>query len=192
MEIEVKDKIVISARDFFTRYGFKKTTMDDVAKNIHKAKGVIYYYFKSKEELFHESLAAEVNETKAAINEALSNCTNAADKLKAYVLTRGDYLANAKIYHETIKAEINERYVFVKDILTDFDSYERKLLTEIITEGSKAKSQELANINSTVNLMLLSIKSMETPFYLHNEYEKHRETLIELADIVLDALRNRT
>jgi AcrR family transcriptional regulator len=53
-DIEVKDSIVKSATIFFSKYGFYKTTVDEIAKHIHKAKGGIYYYFKSKEELFNE------------------------------------------------------------------------------------------------------------------------------------------
>jgi AcrR family transcriptional regulator len=48
-EIDVKNSIVESATKYFSKYGFHKTTMDEIAKNIHKAKGVLYYYFKSKE-----------------------------------------------------------------------------------------------------------------------------------------------
>ena len=50
---EVKNIIVESAAIFFSKYGFYKTTMDEIAQHIHKAKGALYYYFKSKEELFN-------------------------------------------------------------------------------------------------------------------------------------------
>jgi AcrR family transcriptional regulator len=60
-EIEVKSSIIESATKYFSKYGFHKTTMDEIAKHIHKAKGVLYYYFKSKEVLFNEVLKQELN-----------------------------------------------------------------------------------------------------------------------------------
>jgi len=48
---DAKVLIINSATKYFSKFGFHKTTMDEIAKHIHKAKGVLYYYFKGKEEL---------------------------------------------------------------------------------------------------------------------------------------------
>ena len=48
---EVKDTIVGVARNIFSRFGFKKTTMDEIAIAARKGKSSIYYYFTSKEEI---------------------------------------------------------------------------------------------------------------------------------------------
>jgi len=44
-DADVRTLIIDSATKYFSRYGFHKTTMDEIARNIHKAKGVLYYYF---------------------------------------------------------------------------------------------------------------------------------------------------
>lgn len=41
MTDEVRDMIVESAATFFTRFGFKHTTMENFAECIHKAKGLL-------------------------------------------------------------------------------------------------------------------------------------------------------
>ena len=65
----VKNQIISSARLHFSKYGFHKTTMDEIARHLHKAKGVLYYYFKSKEDLFKEVLKQELDEVKTELNE---------------------------------------------------------------------------------------------------------------------------
>ena len=45
---EVRIYIVGVARKIFTRYGFRKTTMEEIAKASQMGKSSIYYYFKSK------------------------------------------------------------------------------------------------------------------------------------------------
>ena len=49
---EVRTHIVGVARKIFTRYGFRKSTMEQIAAAIHKGKSSIYYYFHSMEEIF--------------------------------------------------------------------------------------------------------------------------------------------
>ena len=50
---EVRERILQSAIDTFSRYGFDKTRMEDIAEAAKLAKGTLYLYFKSKEDLFY-------------------------------------------------------------------------------------------------------------------------------------------
>ncbi|MEO0226014.1 MAG: helix-turn-helix domain-containing protein [candidate division WOR-3 bacterium] len=52
----MRDSIIDSARYVFSRFGYRKATMDSIARAARKAKSSIYYYFRDKEEIFHESL----------------------------------------------------------------------------------------------------------------------------------------
>ena len=45
VKTEIRDQIVSTAAQIFSRFGFKKTTMDDIAKGMRKGKSSIYYYF---------------------------------------------------------------------------------------------------------------------------------------------------
>ncbi len=48
-----RNEILSVAANLFSNLGYHNTTIDDIALNAHKAKGSVYYYFRSKEELFH-------------------------------------------------------------------------------------------------------------------------------------------
>ena len=54
-----RELIITVASDIFTRFGFRKTTMDEIASALHKGKSSIYHYFESKEELFTERYGGE-------------------------------------------------------------------------------------------------------------------------------------
>lgn len=52
---ETKDKkqqILEAAETLLHKYGYSKTSLDDIAKEAGLGKGTIYYYFESKEEIF--------------------------------------------------------------------------------------------------------------------------------------------
>lgn len=60
-EITTKPDAIIEAADrLFTRFGYRRTSMDDIAREASVAKGTLYLYFASKEALFCALLARNV------------------------------------------------------------------------------------------------------------------------------------
>lgn len=60
-----REVIITSALDLFRHYGYRRTSMEDIARAAAVAKGTLYLYFKSKDELFEaicRSLAEQVAE----------------------------------------------------------------------------------------------------------------------------------
>jgi len=51
--------ILDAALDLFRHYGYRRTSMEDIARAANVAKGTLYIYFKSKDELF-EALARQL------------------------------------------------------------------------------------------------------------------------------------
>ena len=52
MRQESISKILESALSVYLRCGYTAADMNEIAKNANMAKGLMYYYFKSKQELF--------------------------------------------------------------------------------------------------------------------------------------------
>jgi len=189
-KIDVKDLIVESATRFFSRYGFHKTTMDEIAKYIHKAKGVLYYYFKSKEELFNEVLKQELSDVKVELKKITSSDMDYLTMVKEYFLTRLKLLSTAVNYHETLKADFFEKYHFVKDVRDDFAEFEHKQLNMIFKKGNSEGHIEVKNIKSTVNMVMMIVNSMEYPLYLQNKYPEYERTIDEIVTMITNSLRS--
>jgi AcrR family transcriptional regulator len=69
---EVKEKIVQAAITTFSKYGYDKTRMDDIAKSANLGKGTLYLYFKSKEELFYAISENSIKELKEQLSKLFS------------------------------------------------------------------------------------------------------------------------
>jgi AcrR family transcriptional regulator len=54
------DAVLESASRCFARYGYRKTSMDDVAAQAHVAKGTVYLYCESKQDLFCRTVEREL------------------------------------------------------------------------------------------------------------------------------------
>ncbi len=188
--IDVKSQIIESARKYFSRYGFHKTTMDEIAKNIHKAKGVLYYYFKSKEELFNEVVKQELSYVKTELSKITASSKDSLTIIKKYFLTRLKLLSTAVNYHETLKADFFEKYNFVKDVRDDFTEFEYAQLNQIFKKGNIEGYLDIKNIVSTVDAVMMLVNSIELPLYLQNKYIEYETTIEDLVSMIINSLRN--
>jgi AcrR family transcriptional regulator len=190
-ETDVKQLIIDSATQYFSKYGFYKTTMGEIAKHIHKAKGALYYYFKSKEELFNEVLKQELNHVKMELSKISGSNEDSLTILKKYILTRLKLLSTAVNYHETLKADFFEKYDFVKDVRDDFAEFEHTQLTNIMLKGKKEGYLDVKNIETNVNITMMLLNSVEFPLFLQNKYTEYEGTIEELATMVINSLRTQ-
>lgn len=88
MEIEKRECILLAAAKVFARLGFKKASVDAIARDAGVAKGTIYLACESKEDLFYQALHRElrswVGETAKLIDPR-----RPADELLATVTVAG-------------------------------------------------------------------------------------------------------
>lgn len=76
-----RDDILAAAKKVFASKGYHATTIADVAREAGVAYGSIYWYFSSKDELFHELMASEEQALRSHLAEALAGIdpTDATD-----------------------------------------------------------------------------------------------------------------
>jgi len=187
---DIRKQIINTAGQFFSKYGFNKTTMDEIAKYIHKAKGVLYYYFKSKEELFNEVLKQELSNAKIELSKIVNSEMDFLSIMKQYFLMRLKLLSKASNYHETLKADFFEKYYFVKDVRDDFFEFERVQLTYILNKG-KNEGYDIKDINSTVSILLMIENGIEIPLYLQNKYEEYESTINDLVSMIANSMKHK-
>ena len=58
---EFRKKIIVSSGQIFSRYGFRKTTMEEISRALKMGKSSVYYYFRSKEDIFEAVVLYEAN-----------------------------------------------------------------------------------------------------------------------------------
>jgi len=67
-----RDEIMAAAKEVFARKGFHATTIADIAKRAGLAYGLVYWYFDSKDELFHALMAVEESALRNHVAAALA------------------------------------------------------------------------------------------------------------------------
>jgi len=108
-KIDVKEKIVNAALMTFSKYGYDRTRMDDVAEAAKVSKGRLYLYFKNKEELFY------------AISER--NIADLKQQLSTLFTGKGNLISGSGNFYENFRGKNT----------TDLE----KVFFEIIAESSR-------------------------------------------------------
>jgi AcrR family transcriptional regulator len=131
-------EIVAAAKKLFAQHGLKKTTMEDIAQAVGKAKSSIYYYYPGKNELFEAVIDEEMKHLIRVTRQEVNNATNAKAKLKAYLNAR---LSEVRNYHNLSKVvydSILGHMCAITKIKQQHDETQVTLVKEIIIEGIRS------------------------------------------------------
>ena len=83
-----RDRIVEQAAEVFARYGYDKTTLDDIGKQCGLNKASLYYYFKNKEELFLQVVLTGAQRFAAQLQAEVAEIVDPEAKIIHYILAR--------------------------------------------------------------------------------------------------------
>lgn len=187
----VKDEILAVARNLIQQYGLQKVTMQDIAKAAGKGKSTLYYYFKSKEEIFDEVVVQEMNNFFINSKYSVEQESEFKDKLKAYVITK---IRTLELQRQKYKFLIeNDSYYFdfnsyFKKMRFLYDKKELKLIRSILQTGVEAKLINKEKLKGekaqlVAELFLTSIRGLELEIFVNetfNNLEKKTNLIIEL------------
>lgn len=81
---DVRQKIIEGAIGCFVRFGYAKTTLDDIGKSVGLKKNSLYHYFKNKEDIFFAVLSEEMDKYTEYSRERLSEIEGIKDKIITY------------------------------------------------------------------------------------------------------------
>lgn len=190
-EINTRQNIIEAAREVFARYGFRKATMDDIARAARKAKSSLYHYFKSKEEVFQEVIEQEAAEVKAEIAKAVAAAQTPQKKFRAYVVTRMTAFKRVANLFSAFKDEYLESYGFIERLRESYNRYEIETITGILKDGLEKGAFIVKNLELTAYAIFTAAKGLEYSWALEPDMKKVETNIDSLLDILFYGLVRR-
>jgi AcrR family transcriptional regulator len=154
------EQILEAASHRFGIYGYEKTTMREIAKDLRISKGSLYYYFPDKENLYKAIFVREHNLFMEAIRAEIGRLVSAADMLEKFVITR---LELFRSLINLAKARLDPAYFiqgFMKDIILRNRQQELEFLTEILETGIKNGEFVVSDPVETADLLIDLLKGL--------------------------------
>ena len=79
-----RELIIEAAAELFSHKSYHEVMMEDVAKLISVAKGTVYNYFTSKEELYFSIIQLRMEKLISSLKEKIAEEENSIDSLRSY------------------------------------------------------------------------------------------------------------
>jgi AcrR family transcriptional regulator len=186
-----EQRIVETAQGIFSRLGFKKTTMDDIARAVFKAKSSLYHYFKSKDEIFRAVVEKEARILKEEIEKALAAKVSPINKLKTYAKTRMKALRRLANFYQAFREEYLESYSFIQKLRRDYDRYEMETIKSLLKEGVEVGLFEVRDPDLTAEAILMAIKGYEYVWAISPNEDKIESDIDRLFDVLFYGILKR-
>ncbi len=181
---EFRRKVIITAGAIFSRYGYKKTTMDEIAKALKKGKSSIYYYFESKEEIFEAVVLYEANILRNELTAAIKSVESPVEKMKNYVFVRMKSFEKLSNYYNAIFDKNLDHFNFIENIRSKYDREELAILRLILYHGVRKKIFNVKNSEYTALAVQTTLKGLEVPLF----WQKKEVNIEDRLNAILDVL----
>ena len=188
---EVRIKIIEIARNVFTHFGFKKTTMEEIALASRKGKSSIYYYFSSKEDIFKAVVEKEAEELKEELRLSILTIDDPIERLKVYISVRMRKLKKLTNFYTALKSDYLGHLEFIEEIRKTYDKDEVKVVAGIIQDGIERGKFSVEDPQLSAVAIVTAMKGLEIPLFINKEHGNFENRLNNLINFLFYGIVTR-
>ncbi len=179
-----QDAVLDAAADVFAQYGFKRTTMNDIAEAAGISRPALYLMFENKEHLFHELAAYRINLALQAANDVLDGDGDVTDRfmesLMVFEKTYTEPVANSPHGEELIDVNLSLASDVMAKGYADLVSTLARVLKEAEEAGKVCFDDTRMTHKSFVELLLSSMKGIKKMASSKEEYRKQTQQVARI------------
>jgi AcrR family transcriptional regulator len=193
---EKKDQIVEAAIREFSRKGFSRTTINDIARAAGIGKGTVYEYFSNKEEIVHESFRFFMNSLEPDFQAILISGVPAKEKLIKIIDRFSHFFSSEyrelvelmfEFWSEGIKDKGSKGVLF-EEMIKFYHVY-REIFADIIIEGmGDGGFRKDIDPRSTAAMIVGSLDGLLVQWALERENCDFKDILKTLTNTVLNGI----
>lgn len=192
----IQEQILQAARQLFQQHGLSKVTMDDVAKAIGKGRSSLYYYYKSKDEIFDAVMDAEIAAILTEMTRAVGQASSLEQKVRAFFVTKLEMLGKRRSYFNSIDvgmdAEEMSNFTKAKHAIHGrIIKQEGILLRQLITEGmekGELRAMDQKDLNVLIFVLLSSLHGLKREIIHEDDFSLIKPAIDTLTNLILHGL----
>ncbi|NOY36697.1 MAG: TetR/AcrR family transcriptional regulator [Chlorobi bacterium] len=178
-----KQEIIEAASFVFSRFGYKKTTIEDIAGQLHMRKSSLYYYFGGKDEIFQRVVEYEANKVRYQLVHTLEQHEDPRSRLRHYIIRRMETLREISRRYSVIYDDDLIHYDFIEQIRRKYDREEHNTIRKILEEGVQAGVFHVRNPSLAATAICTAMKGLEIPLFWKKKQafaDTHVDNMIHL------------
>jgi AcrR family transcriptional regulator len=188
-EHSVRDQIMEAANGCFARYGYAKTTVADLAREIGFSKAYIYRFFESKQAIGEAICKSRLDAIIAATREAIDGGTSASDTLRRMLKTLTTksvvlFFEDRKIYDITAHSAA-ERWSSGRAYMAEL----MELIEGIVRSGrDSGEFERKTPLDETCRAIFHAMSPFVDPLHLERNLDLLPDAQTELSNLILRSL----
>lgn len=188
-EHDVREQIVAAAEQHFSRYGFEKTAVSDLAKAIGFSKAYIYKFFDSKQAIGEAICSKTLSAIIAAVDEAVAGAPTATEKFrrmfKALTTTAVSLFFNDRKLYDIAASSAADGWPSARAYAQRI----RQILMDVVREGRESGEFERKTpLDETVHAIYLVMLPFVNPLLLQHNLDLVEDAPVQLSNLVLRSL----
>jgi AcrR family transcriptional regulator len=158
----IRERVLRAAQLLFQQHGLHKVTMDDIARALGRGKSSLYYYYKSKDEIFLAVLDREIEEMLAEVEQAVALAPTMEEKLYAFCMTRLQKQQQKAAFHTLVVGESMRSLELVHHIRQCYRQRQADLLRQIFADAhdSTAETACSQSVEALPILIMAGLRGM--------------------------------
>lgn len=176
-----QEEILQVASEIFATDGYAHTDIQRIADRLGIAKGTIYLYFPSKEELFFAAVDRGMRMINESVEEAVGDLSDPIAGLNSAVRT---FLSFLDRHPELVELFIQERAVFKNRRISTFERHHdanvkpRMVRLRAEMNAGKIRKMPVKRLTNTVSTLLYGV--IFTKFYTGSTFQSLADDIVDI------------
>lgn len=150
-----RECIILAAVKCFSRFGFKKASVDEIAKDAGVAKGTVYLAAESKEDLLYQALLHELREWNGTVSRILDPRKPAGELLAALAVHGIESLNQRPLVKQLFEGDLHELLPRWASRFDELTSLGRRNVVEVLQLGvKKGEFRDDLDAEATAELLM--------------------------------------
>jgi AcrR family transcriptional regulator len=156
-----RESILDAADRLLGRFGYQKTTLDDLAREAGIGRRTIYLHFQSKEELFLSSIDRVVERLCAELEKVAEEEAPAPERLRRMLLTRVMFrFDSVHGYYQSLDEMLAVLRAAYLDRRSRYFAEEAQILAKVVAEGMRARAFRVHDAHATARALVVATNAL--------------------------------
>lgn len=191
--VENREEVILkAAHTLFQRFGFEKTTMDEIAQEAGIAKGSVYLDFPSKHDILLSLIRQLMAQRLTEIQETVSNTPKTHPRLNLLHFLMCRHASN--VYDTAQESALNPEImaltrIHMKEKCQDYFLAMRQNVTNLIQEAMNRKEMPEGDPARQAELFMLGFSAIMPPYHRNCTREQHLLNVEDLISLLIAGLK---
>jgi len=190
---DIQKKILSTAESHFDQFGFEKTEMRDIARELNISVGTIYLHFENKQELFRQVIFQDWQKTESKLEELSQSQNRASAIFRSMLEELARDMAKKRSHHSLwieigvlhhqffTQEKITTQYPVMNESVTESFS---RIITRLAAEEQKRLTERTCRQLGSFTFIMIAEACIKDPLNIEEQINLIEKMILSYLHLV--------